>query len=180
MEPMEPRVGEIPGWRVWGTTPVPTGVPTRAVGLRSYIRDTLWPPDRPMEALCYGAGCKFALDADAPPPPHQGGTCGIYATRDPQDLGRMLMQAAGAEGRAHLLYGGIMVVGVADLWGIVREGDTGVYRAQYARPVALARLWGPTADDWVGEVIARYGLAVREAPPALVRQVNRWAITMWA
>ena len=107
--------------------------------LRSITRETLWPRDRAMQALC-------ALDRDAwrilrgptPPPayshaaPHNDCQCGIYAANNIKEAGRYIDNGD----RDPSCF---TALGIVALWGRIVEHETG-WRAQHAFPALLIAL----------------------------------------
>lgn len=167
---MEPRVGEIRGWRSWRFPRWSSST------LRSLVADESWPPGV-LTAKCDPDGAWLVYDCERPagPPPHKVGSCGIYATRTlPVLLHHMAVEGT----RLYMIGRGEMLFGAVDLWGIVRESDNGVYRAQYARPVTLLRTWWDEYGGRMERVLRRYTFAVEE-PPDMLREALRVAAERW-
>jgi len=109
---MEPVVG----WRSWLLE-----APDGQVGLRSVVRATHWPAGEPMLATCDRSPV-------AHPAPWAGCSCGIYATRTPDEaLAHLEVPSRERQPQA---------IGRVLLWGDVIEGDLG-WRASLATPEIL-------------------------------------------
>lgn len=115
------------GWRAWR-------LERRGGGLRlvSLTRPDAWPPMDAMQARC-DRGQHASTPAAAC-------SCGIYATREPEDLPR-----AGITGY------GVAVVGAIAMWGRVVEHDSGA-RAQKAYPARLRLVCGGCLTSGAGAV----------------------------
>ncbi|RZT86134.1 hypothetical protein EV383_3023 [Pseudonocardia sediminis] len=138
--------GVVVGWRTWQVRdpgpaahrgPVRPGpVHPGAVRLRSPVKvSTDWPAGAALEARCELRGH---------PAPEPSCTCGLYAARDPADVGGVG-------------FGGATLLGCVAMWGTVVEGERG-WRAGTGRPVAL--FCGPALSEDV-----RAGLAVAYGVP---------------
>ncbi len=100
--------------------------------LVSLTRPDAWPPMDPMEARCDRGQHASTPDAAC--------SCGVYATREPEDL-----PGAGITGY------GVAVVGAIAMWGRVVEHDAGA-RAQKAYPVRLRLVCGGCLTSGAGAV----------------------------
>ncbi|MET0188110.1 MAG: hypothetical protein ABW212_03870, partial [Pseudonocardia sediminis] len=106
------------------------------VRLRSPVKvSTEWPAGAALDARCELRGH---------PAPEPSCTCGLYAARDPADVGGVG-------------FGGATLLGCVAMWGTVVEGERG-WRAGTGRPVAL--FCGPALSEDV-----RAGLAVAYGVP---------------
>lgn len=102
-----------------------------------------WPKKVPFRATCspeWGCQLRFPTTTLVPPIPHFLGTCGIYAVKV-QFIGICPDHATPAffygHNGSYLCCHQNMTLGLVALWGRIVTGDNGVYRAEYAYPLAL-------------------------------------------
>lgn len=132
-------VGPITGYRFWyarwqGNAPV----------LQSLHRTTVWPAGGPLQATCQHRPTSLVawirsrltrFQSTHPSPAWQC-ACGIYALRH---LDESELPDVTPGGCARLVRGiGVQVLGGVLLWGRVIQHEKG-FRAEYARPLSLAR-----------------------------------------
>jgi hypothetical protein len=134
----------ITAYRLWQVAP--------DGNLRSLFGELTWLPGAWMAAHCDRSGHSA---------PHEGCTCGLYATRGLDDV----LALAGTIETADA------VVGRVELSGKVIEHDHG-YRAELARVTEILPIEGQRAR--IGPVIRRYGVPIgEEIPASLFRTVQR-------
>lgn len=115
------------GWRAWRLERRPEGL-----RLISLTRDDAWPAQEALEARCHRTSHGKV--------PVSACTCGIYATREPEDLAR-----------AGIMTYGVAVVGAIAMWGRVIEHEAGA-RAQKAYPARLRLVCGACLASGRGAV----------------------------
>ena len=121
------------GWRCWGVSETLDGF--RLVSNPFDGHTTIWPSQRPLEAVC-----RAGREHD---PPDEACTCGIYAL---------------ADGLPYYSYDeGYVVFGEVTLFGAVIRGSRG-FRAQMARPKRLFLAYRHYA--YVGPLRSAYRIPV--------------------
>ncbi|TCK22683.1 hypothetical protein [Pseudonocardia endophytica] len=136
--------GVVVGWRTWQIRD-----PDRAL-LRSPLQvSTEWHGGAPLAAACELRGH---------PAPDPDCTCGIYAARDPADVGGVG-------------FGRVTLLGCVALWGTVVEGERG-WRGGVGQPVVL--FCGPALRPEIrAELTASYGVPVHVLPQPVALTVER-------
>lgn len=144
--------GVVVGWRTWQLRD------PEVARLRSPLQvATAWPAGTHLAARC---------ELHGHPAPDPDCTCGLYAARDPADVGGIGY--------------GVTVLGCVALWGTVIEGERG-WRAGAGRPVVL--FCGPALAEPVrAELAGSYGapvhrlrrpVAVAVEQPGIARAAER-------
>lgn len=116
-EPLENsgiKVGEIIGWRIWSISRR-RGGKSCAPLLRSYMMDSIWLPDKPMDGM-----------------PHDYGMDGVWAFKDMSDAIRKYQES-------ELIGTGLFAMGSVKMWGQIVEHAIG-YRSEFARIASIELL----------------------------------------
>lgn len=158
--------GEITAWRGWATTDSRvdrlwaalrhdwSGSDEPAVGDALYGVGVhrVWPTQRPAAAVCLANVDHGTIEA-----PAADCECGLYGlpTRDAL-IDRFLRDQA----RVNVYTSGRLLLGTTRLWGHTIEHEGG-YRAQWAKPATIVRLWNNAeVEHAVAELAARYGATI--------------------
>lgn len=141
-----------------------------------------WPKKVPFRATCspeWGCQLRFQTTTPIPPVPHFLGTCGIYAVkvrfigtcpiekdRENRATHAKAIPAFFYWDGSYLCHHEHMTIGLVALWGRIVTGDHGVYRAEYAYPLAL--FMNPQSDNGtIQKTAAEYHTSYLRCPDNL-------------
>lgn len=156
---MSAMVEPVLGWRVWRLTP--------DFQLASLTSPCIWPPARPMRAICSGGGWSDEGGPCGRSVPVWLCACGLYAKKDALPVWDELFLPAN------------YVIGQVSLWGRIIEHERG-WRAEYGYPYdLLIRTYRSDGDQIAGRIRSLYAVdALAEPniqPVAVITHIARRA-----